>query len=172
MIRKHPPIRPNPSILRHNLIRPHLIPFPLRPHQLIIRHNPPLHLSPTPRTQLERRSPNLFVPKHTTLPHPSLLPILVLVHPLLDPLAREGGVARGVIVQGFRVDTSEHEHVETTVGVGSGGRDGDDVLELVVVYHEAVWRAVFFVVALIDSTSTFFAVVEAPAVVELCVKGN
>ena len=70
------------------------------------------------------------------------------------------------------MDASEHEHVEATVGMGSGGGDGDDILELVVVYHEAVWGAVFFVVALVDSTGTFFAVVEPPTVVELCVRGN
>ena len=43
------------------------------------------------------------------------------------------------------MDTTKHEHVETTVGVGSVGGDSDDVLELVVVYHEPVWGAVFFV---------------------------
>jgi hypothetical protein len=49
--------------------------------------------------------------------------------------------------------------VETTVGVGSVGGDSDDVLELVVVNHESVWGAVFFVQALVDSTGSFFTMV-------------
>jgi len=159
MIRKNPPIRPYPGILRRNLIRSHLIPLLPSLHQLLIRHNPPLHLGPPTRTQLERGSPNLFVPKHTTLPHPILLSILVLVHTLLDPLTRERGVAWGIIVEGFSVYTAKHEHVETTVGVGSRRGDGNDVLELVVVYHESVWWTVFFVEALVDSTGSVFAMV-------------
>jgi len=167
MIRKHPSVRPNPSILLRNLIRSDLISLPLRLHQLLIRHYPPLHLCPPTRTQLERRSPNLLVPKHTTFPHPIFLPILILVHPFLDPLAWERGIACGIIVQRFSVDASEHEHVESAAGVSSGGGNGDNILEVVVVNHEAMWGAVFLIVALVDSTGTFFAMIEATAVVEL-----
>ena len=57
------------------------------------------------------------------------------------------------------MDAAKHEHVETTVGASSVGGDSDDVLELVVVYHEPVWGAVFFVQALVDSTGSFFTMV-------------
>jgi len=159
MISKNPPIGPNPSTFRKNVIRSDWISLFNSLHQSLIRYHSSLHLRPSSFTQLERSSPNLLISKDATFPNSILLAIFILVHPLLYPLAGESRVSFRIIVERFRLDAAEHQHLKPAVGVSAFMGNRDHILQLMMIYHEAVRRSIRFIVALVSTTSAFFSII-------------
>jgi hypothetical protein len=167
MIFEHPTFRPHPSIFWRLFVRTYRISIFHRLHQLIIIYHSWLHVRPPSRTQFKWSSPDLFISEHATFPYSLLFSIFIFVHPLLDPLSWESRVPLRIIVYDIRMDTAKHQHVKTAMSGSPGRINCDDVLKLMMIDHKPMRRTVRFVVALVNTSSTFLAVIQPASIVQL-----